>query len=546
MINGSWNKTDQNVQREYVNDSFAAAASANSYRFNKGDPKATSEYIYENQREDATRVVNMFDDEIRAVSIQKKTKVGADGLMLEIVRQMTTHRNPFSKKPIESVRILTAMSNLDWEKDMIDKAPDCLKQNIFHHGKLKKADLVDLRNGLIFIDEIDTGDKEEQRMADMLKASGILDVKHMKDHNNHFVFISATMLKELYDLYKWGPIHGLITMTIPQNYIGHGDFLNKGIIKEFFALDTPKAAEKWVMEDILDNYGSDYRIHICRSTKKNSGTVQNACIKNEVMFIKHDSKDRIPAEELNLLFSGVLSKHVVVMVKGFFRRANLIPNDWKLRIGTIHEQFSKQVDNSVQAQGLVGRLTGYWRNLIEDGHKTGPYRTSMKAIREYEQCYKEPFGKNNYQSNGFKMRKGEVSADNTILSPHNIANLNYEPEFTVSVPRVDLKNYKIFKDEKTARSLCKVLSYGFRKLKDMDDNGFYMTSLNTKKAVVSQAQAIQKVRTAYGTNNGKITYRTYYPCYEDITDKTTLRYVVIIRPDDKNSDKLRNWETENP
>ena len=58
-----------------------------------------------------------------------------------------------------------------------------------------------------------------------------------------------------------------------------------------------------------------------------------------------------------------------------------------------------------------------------------------------------------------------------------------------------------------------------------------MTSLNRKKEVVSLAQAISKVPTAYGTNNGKVTWRTYLPCYENTDDKTTLRFVVIIRPD---------------
>jgi hypothetical protein len=74
-----------------------------------------------------------------------------------------------------------------------------------------------ISNGLIIIDEIDTGDKEYQVLHTTLKEAGVLDVEHMKKHNNRFVFISATMIKELYDLYRWGELHELCKMTIPAS-----------------------------------------------------------------------------------------------------------------------------------------------------------------------------------------------------------------------------------------------------------------------------------------------------------------------------------------
>jgi hypothetical protein len=43
---------------------------------------------------------------------------------------------------------------------MINKAPMKFKDKIFHHGKLLRANLMRINNGLIIIDEIDTGDKE--------------------------------------------------------------------------------------------------------------------------------------------------------------------------------------------------------------------------------------------------------------------------------------------------------------------------------------------------------------------------------------------------
>lgn len=518
------------ARRESVLQAYNSARAENHLRFLEGDDKATAEYIFPNQIEDANNIVDKFyKHKRRVISIQKKTKVGADGLMIEIAKLLTTHiDDKFVVNPV-NVRIITGMSNAGWEKDMIDKAPNCFKDKIFHHGKLSRSDLTNLENGLIMIDEIDTGDKEYQVLHTTLKEAGVLDVEHMKTHNNRFVFISATMIKELYDLYRWGELHELYKMTIPSSYIGHKDFLDKKIVKEFYALNLKENAEKWVQEDILNHYGTDYRVHLVRVNAKIVDVVQNACIRKGVAFRNHTSTDRLSEEEIKEFFKEPLSQHIVLGVKGFFRRANLIPNRWKLRIGATHELYTKKVDNNVQIQGLTGRMTGYWRDVIEGGHKTGPHRTSIKAIEEYETTYADPFGTNSYQTAGFKKKKGKVVADPTMLSAKHIENLEAVDLPVVKDDEVDINLYRIYADEEVVRAVCKRLGYHYVSTKDNAD-GFKETSLNNKTSVVSLRDAVKKVPTAYGTNNGVKTYRTYYPCYVDTTDNTSLRFVVIIRP----------------
>ena len=518
------------ARRESVLQAYNSARAENHLRFLEGDDKATAEYIFPNQIEDANAFVDKFYKNHRhVISIQKKTKVGADGLMIEIAKLLTTHiDDKFVVNPA-NVRIITGMSNAGWEKDMIDKAPNCFKDKIFHHGKLLRADLMSISNGLIIIDEIDTGDKEYQVLHTTLKEAGVLDVEHMKKHNNRFVFISATMIKELYDLYRWGELHELCKMTIPPSYFGHKDFLEKGIVKEFYALNTKENAEKWVQEDIVNHYGNDYRVHLIRVTAKIVDLVQNACIRKGVAFRNHTSTDRLTQDEITEFFKEPLNQHIVLGVKGFFRRANLIPNRWKLRIGATHELYTKVVDNNVQIQGLTGRMTGYWRDMIEAGHKTGPQRTSIKAVEEYEKTYEDPFGLNSYQTAGFKKKKGKVSADPTMLSTKHIKNLEAVDLPIVPDEKIDINLYRIYDDEDIVRSVCKILGYHYVSTKDNTD-GFKETSLNNKTSVVSLQDAVKKVPTAYGTNNGVKTYRTYYPCYVDTSNNTTLRFVVILRP----------------
>jgi hypothetical protein len=412
------------ARREEVVQSYNSAKATNRRMFLDGDDKATAEYIFPNQIEDANNIVDKFyRNNRRVISVLKKTKVGADGLMIEVVKLLTTHPDDEFIVNSANVRILTGMSNAGWEKDMIDKAPTCFKDKIFHHGKLSRAELAGIRDGVFLIDEIDTGDKECQVLHNTLKEAGILDVKHMEEHNNRFLFVSATMIKELYDLYRWGALHELYKMTIPSSYIGHKDFLERGIVKEFYPLNSAENADKWVQEDIINHYRADYRVHIVRVTGKLVDVIQNACIRKGVAFRNHTSTDRLSEDEQKEFFKEPLTGHIVLAVKGFFRRANLIPNRWKLRIGSTHELYTKVVDNNVQIQGLTGRMTGYWRDVIESGHKTGPHRTSIKAIEEYEKTYIDPFGTNDYRTAGFKKKKGKVVAGSTMLSAKNVANL---------------------------------------------------------------------------------------------------------------------------
>lgn len=418
------------AQREAVQHSLAAARTDNRVRFLKGDVKATEEYIFPNQMEDAINITNIFyEKRRRVVSVQKKTKVGADGLMIAVACLLATHSDDRFVVNPDNIRIITGMSNASWEKDMIEKSPSIFKDKIFHHGKLPRAILSSLRNGLLIIDEVDSGDKEDQVLHSTLKEAGVLNIGHLEEYNVRIVLISATMIKELYELYRWGDLHEAYKMTIPSSYIGHIDFVRMGIIQEFYPLTSRESAEKWVQEDILDNYGTDYRVHIVRVNGKGvtptATIIQNACVGKGVIFRNHTSTDRLTADEEREFFKEPLLQHVVLAVKGFFRRANLIPNQWKLRIGATHELHTHTVDYNVQVQGLPGRMTGYWRSVVEGGHKTGPHRTSIKAIEAYEATYHDPFGAAAiYHSAGFTKRKGGVSIEPTLYTPKNVTGLD--------------------------------------------------------------------------------------------------------------------------
>lgn len=419
------------LNREIVLNDYLSATNKNKELFITGDVKASSEYIFPNQKQDATIICNKFyETPIRAISIVKRTKVGMDGLMIEIAKIMTTHPDNNFVLHRNNIFFITAMSNISWEDDMKDKIPSCFKDNVYHHGKLQrlKNKLKNIKNAIIINDEIDSGDKEDQKLHLILKESGILDMKYMDENNIRFVFVSATMINELRDLYKWGNKHYTHYMTIPDNYIGHKEFLELGIIQEYYSINDAETAEKWVQEDILENYSLDYRVHIVRTDEKNKDFIFNACIRNNIDFKNHTSNDRISYEELSDIFNNI-SNHLVIAVKGFYRRANLIPNVWKKKIGATHERYVKKYDTNVQVQGLPGRMSGYWKQELLNGHKTGPHRTSINAINEYEEFYKNPFRKIKYSTTGSKK---------LFVNPKHIQNLETKNQTDTTNKRIPI------------------------------------------------------------------------------------------------------------
>ena len=236
------------------------------------------------------------------------------------------------------------------------------------------------------------------------------------------------MIKELQHLLDWGDAHKLEKMTIPEEYIGHAEFLEKGIIQEWYTLTNKKNAEKWILEDVL-SYKDDKRVHILRTgTSKQNKTTQyiiELCMKYNIIFAFHNSNDRLSDEDLKKYFIDPIDSHVIIIVKGFYRRADLWPNQWKVRIGATHDFYTKKPDNNTLAQSFPGRTSGYWASILRNGHRTGPYRTSVKAIQEYVNSYDNPYGNITYKTSTFTMKKGNITKNEpTLLSAKNVANLD--------------------------------------------------------------------------------------------------------------------------
>ena len=515
------NVTLLQLNREIVLNDYVSAERNNQEMFSLGNVHTGSSYIYENQKEDAFRIVDYFrNDNIRVVSILKRTKVGMDGLMIEISKLIATHSDDEFVLNRKHIFIITGMSNASWEQDMKDKTPACFRENIFHHGQLHrlKDKLLHIHNALIIIDEIDCGDKEEQKLHQLLRESGLLDLRYMETNNIRFVFVSATIVNELRDLYRWGEKHVCYKMTIPLSYIGHDEFLDRGIIQVFYAVKDHQSADRWIREDILQHYGSDYRVHFIRTDEKHKHFVQSACARCHILCLNHTSDDRISNEELLRIFETEQETHIVILVKGLLRRANYIPNAWKMKMGAMMEKYVHSYDTNVQIQGFPGRMTGYWRSAIENGHKTGPYRTSIPAVREYEEFYASPTSRHSEYST--------TSGTNLFVNPRNVSYL----EVVAEEERRSITAELIFREFDTQeqaknfyRAELKPLIGGHGPgMITMEEDGWYRTSVRSQKRVYS----CDEIRRTKQGLNARKKFRMY-PCYENVHDPSTLKWIFI-------------------
>jgi hypothetical protein len=404
-------------EREVVKKAYEYAKANNQMRYNKKLPDATEEYTFENQVIDANNILSMFysDIELRVVSIIKQCKVGMDGLMIELLTRFTTHPEDGFKLPINNVFIITGMSNKEWEISLKSKVPQCFQDNIYHHGKLLTKgkltnELSGIKNSLIIIDEIDTGDKKMQKLHKMLIKTCIFNKDYIKNNNIRFVMVSATMKNQLHELKKWnfeGIKHKAYKMSIPDNYASIKYFLDKDVYKEYYNIDSYDKAVAWIDNDIIKYYENDYRIHLIRTTENKMPYIKSAASEKDIQCFDHTSNNRIPLDELSEYFNKPLENHMILCVKGFYRRANLIPNTWKVKIGALHELCSKKSNTETEVQAFPGRMCGYWKNILDGGHKVGPIRTSIKCMKDYIEWYDDP-------------NKQTVSRTNTMVKPNNI------------------------------------------------------------------------------------------------------------------------------
>ena len=485
-------------------------------------------FIYPNQQEAADKCITAFKNGAVAVCLIAQPGTGKTGTAQAVMIHMATNPNDEELIYAENIINCTGMSDNDWETQFKNSVLPPFKDNIFHRQKLvkQKDKLKTLKDALLIPDECHIASGYKMQIAKTLKEAGILDVNILERRNIKMLDISATPDAVLNDYKKWGPKCAIIKIQPGPSYKGF-----ETMLKENRILDAPDLEEEDDYYELLEFLDERYKnttkkYFIFRLLDPNKTTMLES-VSNELGWKNknHNSYERI--EEIDNLMKIAPQEHTLIFVKGFWRASKRISRQ---HIGATYEQIPKKRDVSVTAQSLVARDCDnyeYSGDQIEINLRPLHY-CDKGAIEQYVEWFNNDcdFSSSKYKSSRITSNgEGKVNSKETKVNPKIVSGINNSGEDS------DNENkYRVYNDEEVVKEVCKRLGYRYTPKKN-NAEGFKETSLNRTKGVASLKDAISKVKSGYGTNNGEKTHRTYYPCYVDITNNETLRFVLIIRPE---------------
>ena len=294
-------------------------------------------------------------------------------------------------------------------------------------------------------------------------------------------------------------------------------------------------------------------------------------------------------DDINDILREVPTKPTFIIIKDMFYASKTLCDR---HVGALYDRCGAKDDTNLQS--LLGRGCGYgkskrtiiftsvaetvenylriWRDITPSDHITG---------REAEALSGKMAGIVVTGSNS--SASAVLGVAQTRAMP--IASQRVAPKINHNV---DLSTFLVYASEEVVRKVCEILGYQYRSVKPETEGpnaGFRETSLNAKAAKVSLLDAIQHVPGSYGSQPkdeegediskrphkyvkikqgalmgrfgvlksrlsdtrysvdvdgstyeldrdafAMITFRTCYPCYKDVTDKDTLHYVIVLRP----------------
>jgi len=528
--------------REDAESSFRLAKRSmeKRYRNDEDNPRdifASEKYVYPNQEETAAYVTHLIlVEDKRLVAIIKRTKSGANGFIFDLWRRLATYMDDDKIIPYENIYILTGMSSTPWVNTMEKDCPQEAFSNIYHRNKMKQIvdEIKNKTHVVLIFDEIDVANAKDQTIYNTLKSAGILDIEFMEAHHISIVLISATIYRELKQMKEWGEkLARPVNLETTPEYVGLEDLVDRKIIKEFYPIKTLRDAIRWIKEDILDYFpDGDYRVNKIRTNAKGEGFIQKACDELGIYFYQDNSKTRLsPTEKMNLYSELIKTRHVVISIKGFERRAVFWPTEWKVKTGALHDKYCKNPCGNVVAQSFPGRFTGYWATEYKN-HLCGIIRTSVKKIESYINFYNDP--ENFNESKMTRSRSTIVKAKYIKGLKERVRHEKTEKKFISIRGNNSFRVYQTLADHIKAREFMNYKSKTFKK----NNHGFY----TCKIAQISGHAKVQHIETAIKSikancgeqhKRDKSSWRTTYPCYIDITDNDTEVWVLLIQPDDE-------------
>lgn len=488
--------------------------------------------IFENQEIIASKVVNAFKNRtIINVMVISKTQSGKTGSMCATIKQYLEDTSNLI--PIENIYIITGLSSCEWKEQTKERMPESIQNRVFHRCELPNTfvdEIKDKCNILIIMDEIQVAARKGQTIYKTFENAGLLNKMKLYEKDIKILEYTATPDGTIYDLMKWKDASDKILAVVGDGYVSAYNLLECGRIKQYKELcgydkDKCEVDEK-VFENIKEiKYDIDkYRYHLYHLIRTRSGDEQDLTIANfkkifdddNYDFIKYDRESEI--RDINKTLIIKPKKHTFIFIKEMLRCAITLKKDF---IGIFYERYTKNPDDTTINQGLAGRNTGYDNNGISICY------TNIESIKKYEELWNSNFENQTIKwvSKTTKYTNGILCGKNTFNDPKDYDGFSVTSEDSDQI--IEEPVIKKFKTQEEAKEYyikelkIKMNGRGPNKIKPNED-GYYEATIRSNKKIYTCNEI--KIMKKYGLN--KNNYR-FYPCYEDINDKSTLQWWFI-------------------
>jgi hypothetical protein len=503
--------------------------------------------LHDNQIVLANKIIDTFKNkDIVNIIVIGKTQSGKTGSMYSTIKQRIKYIEKFEREDINNIKIdnidteqlispkniyiITGLSSLDWKEQTIKRMPESIQSNIFHRQDLTTKflkGLINKKNIIIIMDEVQIASGEDNTICKTFTEAGFNDIDIFIKNNIKIIEFSATPDGTLYDLMKWGKSSAKIIAQPGERYIGSNELFTQNRVFQYQDLDgydkkqnktSEKAIKniKYIETLIKEKYNDRPLYHIIRT---NNGDGFHRTVDNftKTLSTVHYEFTEYTEEGtfncINTRLKNAPTIHTFIFIKEKLRCAQTLHQE---HLGIMYERYTSKPDDTTIVQGLVGRLNGYNNNGISICF------TNIDSIKRYEELYNSGFDRTSkYISSTVKTINGLLHSKGTYNNPklYNINEINPVQDIE---PIILTFNSQLKAKEYYKQNLkTKFKGYGPNN-KQENSEGFYEATIRSKKGVYTYEQIYKDRKQGLTKDN----YR-FYPCYDDITDKTTLKWIFI-------------------
>ena len=483
--------------------------------------------IYNNQDLIGSNIVKAFKNrKIINIMLISKTQSGKTGSMCATIKKYL--EEPSNLIPIENFYIITGLSSCEWKEQTKNRMPESIQSRVYHRSELPKTfvnEIINKKNILIIMDEIQVAAKKKQTIYNAFKKAGILDKQKLYKNDIKILEYSATPDGTIYDLQKWKDASHKILADVGHGYVSSYDLLKQGRVKQYKDLYGYNKEDDIVNEKIFENikeikndielyFSTKKRYHIIRTKtgSEQSITIQNfkKIFNNELYdFINYDSENNMDIN--NLLIIEPL-KHIFIFIKEMLRCAKTLN---KKNIGILYDRYRQNPHDSTIIQGLIGRDTGY------DNNGSSICYTNIDSIEKYEKLWESKFEDKTikWKSLTTCYKKCRTSGKNTFNDPKLYKGFS-DSEQNDENKEPFIKKFKTFQD---AKEYCtNILKKTGPRLKEPNEEGFYFSKIRSVKKIYTCDEIYSERKQGL-----KETNYILHPCYKDKTNIETLEWWLI-------------------